>query len=115
MVFADLPAVDDRFEGGAMCGEVESTKSVSEIYSPLAGVVVAVNTAVQDDPSLLNSDPYGDGWMIELRVDDPSMIDQLLDADGYRSLTGSDSRVVRVLQPVRPSKPARQQLLFKLR
>ena len=88
VVFADLPAVDDRFEGGAMCGEVESTKSVSEIYSPLAGVVVAVNTAVQDDPSLLNSDPYGDGWMIELRVDDPLMIDQLLDADGYRSLTG---------------------------
>ena len=88
VVFVDLPAVDARFEGGAMCGEVESTKSVSEIYTPLAGVVVAVNTAVQDDPSLLNSDPYGEGWMIEIRVDDSSLIDQLLTADAYRALTG---------------------------
>jgi len=88
VVFVDLPDVDARFEGGAMCGEVESTKSVSEIYTPLAGVVVGVNSAVQDDPSLLNSDPYGEGWMIEVRVDDPSMIDQLLTADAYRELTG---------------------------
>ena len=88
VVFVDLPAVDARFEGGAMCGEVESTKSVSEIYTPLAGVVVAVNTAVQDYPSLLNSDPYGEGWMIEIRVDDSSLIDQLLTADAYRALTG---------------------------
>ena len=88
VVFVDLPAVDARFESGAMCGEVESTKSVSEIYTPLAGVVTSVNTAVQDDPSLLNSDPYGDGWMIEIRVDDASMIDQLLTADAYRALTG---------------------------
>ena len=87
MVFVDLPAVDARFEGGAMCGEVESTKSVSEIYTPLAGVVVAVNTAVQDDPSLLNSDPYGEGWMIDIRVDDSAMIEQLLSADAYRDLT----------------------------
>ncbi len=88
VVFVDLPAIDARFEGGAMCGEVESTKSGSEIYTPLAGVVVAVNTAVQDDPSLLNSDPYGEGWMIEIRVDDSSLIDQLLTADAYRALTG---------------------------
>lgn len=88
VVFVDLPAVDARFDGGAMCGEVESTKSVSEIYTPLAGIVVAVNTAVQDDPSLLNSDPYGEGWMIAIRVDDSSMIDQLLTADAYRELTG---------------------------
>ena len=88
VVFVDLPAVDARFESGAMCGEVESTKSVSEIYTPLAGVVTAVNSAVQDDPSLLNSDPYGDGWMIEIRIDDASMIEQLLTADAYRALTG---------------------------
>ena len=88
VVFVDLPDLDARFEGGAMCGEVESTKSVSEIYTPLAGVVVGVNSAVQDDPSLLNSDPYGEGWMIEIRIDDPSMIDQLLTADAYRELTG---------------------------
>ncbi len=88
VVFVDLPDVDARFDGGAMCGEVESTKSVSEIYTPLAGVVIGVNSAVQDDPSLLNSDPYGEGWMIEVRVDDPSMIDQLLTADAYRELTG---------------------------
>jgi len=87
VVFVDLPAVDARFEGGAMCGDVESTKSVSEIYTPLAGVVVAVNTAVQDDPSLLNSDPYGEGWMIDIRVDDSAMIEQLLSADAYRDLT----------------------------
>lgn len=88
VVFVDLPAVDARFESGAMCGEVESTKSVSEIYTPLAGVVTSVNSAVQDDPSLLNSDPYGEGWMIEIRVDDASMIEQLLTADAYRALTG---------------------------
>jgi len=61
---------------------------VSEIYTPLAGVVTSVNSAVQDDPSLLNSDPYGEGWMIEIRVDDASMIEQLLTADAYRALTG---------------------------
>ena len=88
VVFVDLPAVDARFESGAMCGEVESTKSVSEIYTPLAGVVTSVNSAVQDDPSLLNSDPYGEGWMIEIRVADASMIEQLLTADAYRALTG---------------------------
>lgn len=87
VVFVELPAVGAELGGGAVCGEIESTKSVSEVYSPLEGVVTAVNQAIVDDPSLVNSDPYDTGWILEMRMSDPSAIDALLDADAYRSLT----------------------------
>ncbi len=70
-----------------MLGEVESTKSVSEIYAPLAGIVVAVNAALGDAPEQLNNDPYGDGWICELDPADPAAVDTLLDAAAYRALT----------------------------
>lgn len=87
VVFVELPSVGAELGGGAVCGEIESTKSVSEVYSPLEGVVTAVNQAIVDDPSLVNSDPYESGWILEMRMSDPSTIDALLDADAYRSLT----------------------------
>ncbi|TDN92470.1 glycine cleavage system protein GcvH [Microbacterium sp. BK668] len=88
VVFVDLPAVDSGVSSGAVCGEIESTKSVGELYAPLTGDVVAVNEAVVDDPSLVNSDPYGQGWLVKLRVE-ASAVDALLDRAAYVALTES--------------------------
>jgi glycine cleavage system H protein len=85
VVYVDLPAVGDAVEAGAPCGEVESTKSVSEIYAPVSGEVVAVNGALEGSPELVNSGPYDDGWMFDVRSGDP--VDALLDAAAYRGLT----------------------------
>jgi glycine cleavage system H protein len=87
VVFVQLPEEGSHVEQGGLLGEVESTKSVSEIYAPVAGDVVAANAALADAPELLNSDPYGAGWICELRADDPGSVDGLLDAAGYRALT----------------------------
>jgi glycine cleavage system H protein len=86
VVFVDLPAVGDTVTAGTPCGEVESTKSVSEIYAPVSGEVVAVNGALEGSPELVNSGPYGDGWMFEVRAE-AARLDELLDAAAYRSLT----------------------------
>lgn len=86
VVFVDLPAVDSGVTSGQVCGEIESTKSVGELYAPLTGDVVAVNEAVVDDPSLVNSDPYGEGWLVKLRVE-ASAVDGLLDRGAYVALT----------------------------
>lgn len=85
VVFVDLPAVGAAVTAGTPCGEVESTKSVSEIYAPVSGEVVAVNDALEGSPELVNSGPYDGGWMFEVRSADA--IDALLDADAYRGLT----------------------------
>ena len=87
VVFVSLPDTGERVEAGASIGEVESTKSVSEVYAPLAGEVVAINDAVADGPEVINTDPYGSGWMIEIEVADPSATGSLLDAAGYADLT----------------------------
>ena len=87
VVFVQLPATGTHVDPGGLLGEVESTKSVSEIYAPVAGEVVAVNDALGDAPELLNSDPYGAGWICELRADDPASVEGLLDAAGYSQLT----------------------------
>jgi len=86
VVFLELPAVGDVFEAMDVFGTIEAVKAVSELFSPLAGEVLAVNSALEDDPALVNSDPYGDGWMIRLRVTDPSALEDLLDHKGYRKL-----------------------------
>jgi glycine cleavage system H protein len=83
VVYVSLPTVGDTLAAGDACGEVESTKSVSDIYAPLAGEVTAVNDALDDTPELVNSDPYGAGWMFELRLQDASAVDGLMDADAY--------------------------------
>jgi glycine cleavage system H protein len=87
VVFVDLPEVGRQVGAGDVFGEVESTKSVSELYAPLDGEIVAVNDAVSESPELINSDPYGEGWLIEIRVDDPSSLDALLEAEAYDALT----------------------------
>jgi glycine cleavage system H protein len=87
VVFVDLPAEGATVERGGLLGEVESTKSVSEIYAPVAGQVVAVNTALTDAPETLNADPYGEGWICEIVPSEASAADGLLDAAGYRQLT----------------------------
>jgi glycine cleavage system H protein len=85
IVFVTLPAVGAQVSAGEPCGEVESTKSVSDIYAPLTGEVVARNDALDAQPELVNSDPYGDGWMFELRVADSSAVDALMDAAAYEA------------------------------
>ena len=82
LVYVELPAVGDEVTAGAVCGEVESTKSVSELYSPVSGTVVEVNQAVIDDPALVGSDPYGEGWLLRIEVADTG---PLLTADEYRA------------------------------
>ncbi len=87
VVFVELPAEGARVEAGGLLGEVESTKSVSEIYAPVAGEVVAVNGSLADAPETLNADPYGEGWICEIVPSDATAVDGLLDASGYRQLT----------------------------
>ena len=84
VVYVSLPAVGDTVAVGDACGEVESTKSVSDLYAPVAGEIVAVNGALDASPELVNSDPYGEGWMYELRLSDPAAIDGLLDVEAYQ-------------------------------
>jgi glycine cleavage system H protein len=86
VVFIDLPDVGARVEAGASMGEIESTKSVSDIYGPVAGTVTEVNGDLSDNPERLNEDPYGEGWICVLAVDDPSQVEALLDAAAYRAL-----------------------------
>lgn len=87
IVFVELPAVGKKLEKAASFGVIESVKTASDLYAPVAGVVIAVNEALNGSPEVVNSDPYGDGWMIRVRVDDPASVDSLLDADAYRELT----------------------------
>lgn len=87
VVFVALPEIGKTVASGDVLGEVESTKSVSEVYAPVAGTVVAVNDALADAPEKLNSDPYGDGWLCELEIAGPDALDGLLDGAGYRELT----------------------------
>ncbi|HET8615954.1 MAG TPA: glycine cleavage system protein GcvH [Actinomycetales bacterium] len=83
VVFVTLPDVGSTVEAGETCGEVESTKSVSDLYAPVSGTVTARNDALDGTPELVNSDPYGEGWMFEVQLADGAE-PQLLDADAYR-------------------------------
>jgi glycine cleavage system H protein len=86
IVYVDLPKVGQSITAGQPCGEVESTKSVSEIYAPVSGEVTAINSALADAPDTVNTQPYGDGWMVEVRLaTDPQ---DTLDAAAYRALIG---------------------------
>lgn len=87
VVFVQAPAVDQELQAHALLAEVESTKSVAEVYAPVAGKVVAVNERLTSQPELLNQDPYGEGWFCELTIDDESLVEDLLDANAYRQLT----------------------------
>ena len=83
IVFVELPEVGDSLDKGEEFGTVESVKAVSELYMPVGGEIVAVNSELEDNPEWVNNTPYADGWMIEIKPDDPSAIDDLLTRDGY--------------------------------
>ena len=86
VVFVQLPATNIKVEAGTSCSEVESTKSVSDIYVPVGGTIVSVNDALTNSPSLVNTDPYGDGWIMEIEVSDLVSVDNLMNAAEYRQL-----------------------------
>lgn len=88
IVFLELPSAGDSFSRMDTFGTIEAVKAVSDLYAPVTGEVVAANEALDDDPSLVNSDPYGAGWMVRIRITDPSELDALLGADAYRELVG---------------------------
>jgi glycine cleavage system H protein len=83
VVYVSLPESGAGLSAGQTCGEVESSKSVSDIYAPVTGTVVARNDALEANPELVNSDPYGDGWMVEVSIADQAALDALLDAAAY--------------------------------
>jgi glycine cleavage system H protein len=85
IVYVQLPKVGDLVVADKVCGEVESTKSVSEIFSPVSGKVVAINESLESNPEVLNSDPYGAGWLADIEISAPA--EGLLSADGYRQIT----------------------------
>ena len=91
IVFVSLPNVGDQLTAGAACGEVESTKSVSDIYAPVSGEVIARNDAIETAPDTLNADPYNNGWIVELKVssDANALVATLLDAAAYQEITSS--------------------------
>ena len=86
VVFVSLPAVGDTVTAGDSCGEVESTKSVSDVFAPVSGEVVAVNEALESAPELVNTDPYGQGWMYDVKLTDAAAGESLLDLEAYRAL-----------------------------
>jgi glycine cleavage system H protein len=88
VVFASLPTVGDTVSAGDACGELESTKSVSDLFCPVAGTITAVNATLEANPETINSDPYGDGWLFELDLDEGADLDDLLDADTYAEQVG---------------------------
>ena len=87
VVYVDLPAIGTAVAAGESVGELESTKSVSEMYAPVTGTVVAINEALADNPQLLNEDPYGDGWLCEIEITGAAEFHSLLDANAYTALT----------------------------
>ena len=87
VVYVDLPASGTRVEKGQPFGEVESTKSVSDLYAPLTGTIVERNESLESQPELVNSDPYGEGWMVVIEADAPDELDGLLSPEAYEQLT----------------------------
>ncbi len=91
VVYVDIPEVGTEVRAGEPFGEVESTKSVSDVYAPVTGTVTARNDALVDTPELVNQDPYGQGWMIAVESSDPSQLDRLMSASAYREMAEKDS------------------------
>ena len=85
VVYVDVPEIGTEVRSGEPFGEVESTKSVSDVYAPITGIVIERNEGLGDSPELVNEDPYGDGWMIIIQASDPDEVNGLLDADAYRT------------------------------
>lgn len=88
IVFISLPQVGEEVAAEDSVAEVESTKSISEVFAPLSGVITSVNEQLSDAPDTVNSDPFGDGWLFEMELTDPGQLDELLDADAYAEIAG---------------------------
>ncbi len=88
VVYVSLPQVGEEVALDDACAEVESTKSVSDVYAPLSGVITAVNEQLSDTPDTVNTAPYGDGWLFEIEISGPTELEDLLDADGYAEVAG---------------------------
>ncbi len=88
VVFLELPEIGATVAKGDSAGTIEAVKTVADLFAPFGGEITEVNAALDDRPEIVNTDPYGDGWMIRMRVDDPSVVDGLLDADGYQQHIG---------------------------
>ncbi len=89
VVFVETPAVGSELSAGSSAGVVESVKAASDIYSPIDGTVLATNPALEGEPELVNSDPYGEGWMFRLQPANPAQINDMLDAEAYSDLIGA--------------------------
>ena len=83
MVFVELPEEGMTFEQGDACAVVESVKAASDVYAPLSGEIIEINSALEEQPELVNTDPYGDGWLFRIQISDPDELDELLDAEAY--------------------------------
>jgi glycine cleavage system H protein len=92
ILFVDLPDVDDELARQETFAEVESTRTTSELVMPVSGTVVAVNEDLEDAPTAINEDPYGRGWLVEVELDDPSELDELMDAEAYDTLTAPEEQ-----------------------
>lgn len=90
IVYVSLPSVGENLTAGSTCGEVESTKSVSDIYSPVDGEVIAVNAGLDQNPEIINSAPYGDGWLVEVQLQNPVQVDGLLSSTDYLALVSKN-------------------------
>lgn len=91
VVYVDLPSAGDELVAGETFGEIESVKSVSELYAPLSGTVVEVNDELDGSPETINADPYGGGWMVKVKMGDPSQLDGLMSADDYEAFVASEA------------------------
>ncbi len=91
IVYVDVPEEDDDVEAGEEVAEVESTKATSSVISPVSGTVIEVNEDIEDSPDTINEDPYGDGWIVRIKLSDPSELKGLMDADAYQTFVEEES------------------------
>ncbi len=90
LVFVETPEIDRTVDAGEACAVVESVKAASDIYAPVAGTIIDANGELQDSPELVNSDPYGEGWIMRIRIDDADALEELMDADAYENLLAEE-------------------------
>ncbi|MEW7293081.1 glycine cleavage system protein GcvH [Aquimarina sp. 2304DJ70-9] len=89
IVYVEVETVGEELEQEEVFGTVEAVKTVSDLFLPLTGEIIEFNETLETDPELVNNDPYGDGWMVKIKISDPSQIDDLLSADGYKEVIGA--------------------------
>lgn len=91
LVYIEVPELGQQLSAGEEAGVVESVKAASDIYAPVSGEIVAVNEGLEEEPELVNQDPYGDGWMFQIKVSDPGELDALLDAEAYQQQVDAEA------------------------